>query len=140
MCWHRRVIFSCNHFQWGAEVHSCVVQKLYISGEWTESCETMNSHPLHSLTVQTMCKKCERKTAKLEGTMSRTKLLMKDLNESLTRLKREVKRKDVVEALADVETLALWIPVSPVEEYHEKWLCSPIDFIERSQAKEAGGK
>ena len=76
----------------------------------------------------------------MEGTMSRTKLLMKELNESLTKLKKEVKRKDVVEALADVETLALWIPVSPVEEDHEKWLCSPIDFFERSRAKEVGGK
>lgn len=76
----------------------------------------------------------------MEGTMSRTKLLMKELNDSLTKLKKEVKRKDVVEALADVETLALWIPVSPVEEDHEKWLCSPIDFVERSRANEAGGK
>ena len=76
----------------------------------------------------------------MEGTMSRTKLLMKELNDSLTKLKKEVKRKDVVEALADVETLALWIPVSPVEEDHEKWLCSPIDLIERSRANEAGGK
>ena len=76
----------------------------------------------------------------MEGTISRTKLLMKELNDSLTKLKKEVKRKDVVEALADVETLALWIPVSPVEEDHEKWLCSPIDFIERSRAKEDGGK
>ncbi|PMD26598.1 hypothetical protein NA56DRAFT_539922, partial [Hyaloscypha hepaticicola] len=88
MCWHRRVIFSCNHFKWGGEVRPCAVQKLYIAGEWSESCETMNSHPLHSLTVQTMCKKCEQQRAKLEGTISRTRLLMKELNESLTKLKQ----------------------------------------------------
>jgi hypothetical protein len=64
-----------------------------MGGEWSEYCETMNSHPLHSLTVQSMCKKCERKKAKLEGTMSRMKLLMKELNESLSKLKKEEKRE-----------------------------------------------
>jgi hypothetical protein len=99
----------------------------------------MNSHPLHSLTVQKMCKKCERKRVKLEGTILRTKLLMKQLNDSLTNLKKEEKREGGKEALADVNSLAIWIPVSPTEEDHEKWLCSPIDFVERCRAREAGG-
>jgi hypothetical protein len=49
----------------------------------------MNSHPLHSVTVQIMCKKCEQKKAKLDGTMSKIKLLMKELNESLSKLKKK---------------------------------------------------
>ncbi len=70
--------------------------------------------------------------------MSRAKLLMKELNESLTKLKKEEKREAGEEALADVNALAIWIPVSPVEEDHEKWLCSPIDFVERCLVREAG--
>lgn len=93
-----------------------------MAGEWTESCEMMNSHPLHSLTVQTMCKNCDRKRSKLEGTISRTKLLVKELNESLTKLKKEEKRESGEEALARINALAIWIPLSPVQEDHEKWL------------------
>lgn len=55
---------------------------------------------------------------------------MKELNESLTKLKQEEEREDGEEALADTNALAILIPVSPVEEDHETWLCSPIDFME----------
>jgi hypothetical protein len=64
---------------------------------------------------------------------------MKELNESLTKLKKEEKSDCGEEALANVNALAIWIPVSPVEEDHEQWLCSPIDFVERCRATEAGG-
>lgn len=124
MCWHRRIIFSCNHYKWGTEVGPCTLQKLHSAGEWTEPCDTMNSHPLHSLTVQRMCKKCERKKAKLEGTMSRMKLLMEELNESLSKLKREEKRASG--EISPGNPRVIWTPVSPVEEDHEKWLCSPF--------------
>lgn len=92
----------------------------------------MNSHPLHSLTVQRMCKKCERKKAKLERAMSRMKLLMKELNESLSKLKKEERREGGKETLGTVGALELLVTVSPVEEDHEKWLCSPIDLDQRS--------
>ncbi len=49
----------------------------------------MNSHPLHSITVQKICKNCEKKKAKLEGTMSRLKLMIKELTVSVSRLKKE---------------------------------------------------
>lgn len=64
---------------------------------------------------------------------------MKELNESLTKLKKEERREDGEEALADVNALAIWIPVSPVVEDYEKWLCSPIDFVESCRAREVGG-
>jgi hypothetical protein len=124
MCWHQRIVFSCNHYKWGPEVSPCAFQKLYMGGEWSEHCETMNSHPLHSLIVQSLCKKCERKKAKLEGAMSRMKLLMKELNESLSKLKREEKREG--REISPVNPGALWIPVSPIEAAHEKWICSPL--------------
>jgi hypothetical protein len=85
-----------------------------------------------------MCKKCERKKVKLEGTISRMKLLMKELNESLSKLKKEGKREDGKEWLVTAETLALLTPVSLVEEDHEKWLCSPIDLDYRSRLLEYG--
>jgi hypothetical protein len=132
MCWHQRIIYSCNHYTWGAEITPCALEKLYRAGEWSEPCETMNSHPLHSLTVQKLCKKCQRKRSKLEGTMSRLKALMKELNESLSKLKKEETRaqEPPLISIAGVE----WIPVSPVDEDDEKWLCSPFLLDEKSFA------
>ncbi|KAE9372241.1 hypothetical protein N431DRAFT_456979 [Stipitochalara longipes BDJ] len=124
MCWHRRIIYSCNHYAWGAEITPCALEKLYRAGEWSETCDTMNSHPLHSLTTQKPCKKCERRKVKLEGTMSRLRLLMKQLNESVSKLKKEETREQrpLLVSIAGVQ----WIPVSPVEEDDEEWLCSPF--------------
>ena len=84
----------------------------------------MNSHPLHSLAVQLMCKRCERKKVKLEGTMSRMKLLMKELNDSLSKLKKEEQREGG--EISPGNPGALWIPVSTIEAAHEKWISTPL--------------
>lgn len=57
----------------------------------------MNSHPLHSVHAQKLCQKCDKKKAKLEGTTSKLKLLMKELNDSVARLKKEEKEENEVE-------------------------------------------
>jgi hypothetical protein len=74
----------------------------------------MNSHPLHSLAVQTTCKRCLKQQTKLDGTMSRLKLVMKELNESLSRLKNEEKTEGE-EVLPDIDE-GLQEPASPVKE------------------------
>jgi len=90
------------------------IQKLYLAGEWSEPCDNMNSHPLHSLAVQTTCKRCLKQQTKLDGTMSRLKLVMKELNESLSRLKNEEKTEGG-EVLPDIDE-GLQEPASPVKE------------------------
>lgn len=60
------------------------------------------------------------------------KLLMKELNESLLKLQKEEKREGEEEMPATVKAIASLIPVSPIEEDHEKWICSPIEFEEKS--------
>jgi hypothetical protein len=71
-----------------------------------------------------MCKRCERKKVKLEGTMSRMKLLMKELNDSLSKLKKEEQREGG--EISPGNPGALWIPVSTIEAAHEKWISTPL--------------
>jgi len=87
----------------------------------------MNSHPLHSLAVQTTCKRCLKQQTKLDGTMSRLKLVMKELNESLSRLKNEEKTEGE-EVLPDIDE-GLQEPASPVKKNNEQSLCSAIFVI-----------
>jgi hypothetical protein len=75
----------------------------------------MNSHPLHSIAVQKMCKKCEKKNTKIAGTVSRLKLVIKELNESLDRLKKEEAREGVEELLGTDRLMPSPIsPISPI--------------------------
>lgn len=45
----------------------------------------MNAHPLHSISVEVVCKKCERKKLTTASVMLRAKLVLKDLRETVTR-------------------------------------------------------
>lgn len=54
----------------------------------------MNSHPLHSVNVQRQCKKCLESKVKIDGTMSRLKCTLRELNESMVRLRKEVESED----------------------------------------------
>jgi len=49
----------------------------------------MNAHPLHSIVLERYCDVCQNKKGKLDGTMLRLKLMMKEINDSVERLKTE---------------------------------------------------
>jgi len=64
--------------------------------------------------------------------MSRLKLLMKELNESLSKLKKE----ESGETTAPLVSIAgvQWTPVSPIEEEDEEWVCAPFMLDQTSFA------
>jgi hypothetical protein len=88
MCHHKRFVFSCGHFSWGAQVKACELENIFLAGKWHVACETMWSHPLHSVRVHALCEDCELKRAKTAGTMTKLKLAMKELNETVGRLQK----------------------------------------------------
>jgi hypothetical protein len=89
MCIHNRIVYTCGHFGWADEVRVCNVQEAFQSGCCSEECDTMHSHPLKTYKVQKLCKTCDEKKKKMEGTVSRLKTAIVELNESVQRLRKE---------------------------------------------------
>jgi hypothetical protein len=90
MCFHRRIIYTCGHDGWGTEVAACNHQQAFQEGSWLVACPDMFAHPLHSLKLQTKCKKCCRNSAKAARTadkLAQVKLAMAVLNETVQKLK-----------------------------------------------------
>lgn len=87
MCWNNRVIYSCGHDRWGIQIRACEVQKAFDNGTDQTECDTMNSHPLHCRKVSPVCKKCSKKTSRLNSRIGAAKLMMKEVNETVERLR-----------------------------------------------------
>ena len=111
MCYHKRQVYICGHFGWGPEVRPCAAQNAaqqdFREGKISKQCDIMFAHPAQSIKLQILCQNCENKKMKTEGTMSKVKLAMKQLNDSISRLKAGEARD------ADVPVVS---PVSPVEK------------------------
>jgi hypothetical protein len=88
MCHHKRFVFNCGHFSWGAEVLACNRQSDFAEGKVLLPCETMWSHPLHSLKVGTLCKDCDLKRRKTAGVMTKLKSALRELNETVARCQK----------------------------------------------------
>jgi hypothetical protein len=52
---------------------------------------------MHSLKVQKDCRDCDLRRRKMAGTMSKLKLAMKELNDTVTRLRKRSTTEDVEE-------------------------------------------
>lgn len=81
MCYHKRMLFSCGHFSWGHEVRACSVEKAFRLGILTEACDTMFSHPMHSLKFAELCQDCAGKKTKQDGTVSTVKERLQELHQ-----------------------------------------------------------
>ena len=86
MCHHKRIVYCCWHFGWGTQVKACVLEKAFLDGFCLLPCDTMWSHPLHSIKVDTVCKDCDFKRQKARGAMTKLKVAMQELNETVSRL------------------------------------------------------
>ncbi|TGO78643.1 hypothetical protein BELL_0059g00130 [Botrytis elliptica] len=105
MCIHKRMIFiQCGHTRWGTEVKACN-QKLAFDTSPTTSidCDTMYSHPIHTVKITEVCKSCEIKRSNTDRTAEKLKQALKDIRESVARME---KMQKVVETAkkAEVDT------------------------------------
>lgn len=68
-------------------MRACEVQKAFNEGLGGE-CDRMNSHPFCTYKVERFCGSCEVKRRRMERTMSKLKLAVKDMKESIKRLQK----------------------------------------------------
>ncbi|KAF7899251.1 uncharacterized protein EAF01_008464 [Botrytis porri] len=105
MCIHKRMIFiQCGHTRWGSEVKACN-QKLASDTSPTTSidCDTMYSHPMHTVKITEVCKTCEIKRSNTDRTTEKLKKALKDIRESVTRMEKMQRVVETTEK-AEVET------------------------------------
>ncbi|CCD53226.1 hypothetical protein BofuT4_P122450.1 [Botrytis cinerea T4] len=90
MCIHRRMIFTqCGHTRWGSEVKVCN-QKLAFDTSPTTSidCDTMYSHPLHTIKLIKVCKSCQIKRSNTDKIAEKLRQALKDIRESVERMEK----------------------------------------------------
>lgn len=79
MCFHRRVLFRCNHFVWLGISRSCDTEKEFKRGKTDVGCTVMWSHGFDTVRVQLKCPSCtaaeERDGFKLEVLKDRISVL-----------------------------------------------------------------
>jgi len=96
MCHHKRIVYSCGHFRWAEEVRACELQKAFEDSTWPKPCLTMLSHPFHTLRVENLCRGCElgKRKRKMAGTMTKLKQAMRELNETVQRLRKATRNEE----------------------------------------------
>jgi hypothetical protein len=117
MCFHKRIVFLCSHFGWADEIRACDTQKSFLNGSKKVECETMWSHPLHSIKAQKNCKVCAAKQEKTDATVSTLKERLRALSETVARLQRtedaeekEEEKEIDLDAEADAEAFPCVAP------------------------------
>lgn len=88
MCNYRRNVFTCGHFGWGAQVRACPLEQAFIDGSWPVPCNTLWSHPLHSVKVGVLCKGCDLKRRRTTRALTKLKSAMQELHETVERLQK----------------------------------------------------
>lgn len=63
MCYHKRVVFQCNHSSFGKMTRKCFLQLAYKNGECEFPCGKRDFNPLQSIKVQVICHGCSVKVA-----------------------------------------------------------------------------
>ncbi|RDL38530.1 uncharacterized protein BP5553_02870 [Venustampulla echinocandica] len=109
MCYHKRMVFSCGHFSWGHEVRACNVEVAFRLGILREECDTMFSHPMHSLKLPKLCQGCAGKKTKQDGTVSTVKERLQELHQVVGKWSKKDERNEDghKEKEAEVEFLEL---------------------------------
>ncbi|PVH84228.1 hypothetical protein DL98DRAFT_351213, partial [Cadophora sp. DSE1049] len=88
MCYHRRTVYSCRHNGWARRVRTCNLQKAFLDGSFSQECEIMNAHPLHSVKVETVCQACSKKQRKTAATLSKIRSELRTLNEKVAKAQK----------------------------------------------------
>ncbi|KAJ8070843.1 hypothetical protein OCU04_001206 [Sclerotinia nivalis] len=116
MCIHKRMIFTqCGHSRWGKELKACDQElAFHISPNTSISCDTMYSHPMHTVKINQLCKVCVIKRDNTDRTAEKLKQALKDIRESVERMEKiqamfVTEKKTSVDAdFDDVEALESW--------------------------------
>ncbi|KAI9647309.1 hypothetical protein NHQ30_003694 [Ciborinia camelliae] len=104
MCTAKRIISTqCGHAIWGKVVRVCEQQIAFQTSPTTSiECDTLFSHPIHSLKIDRLCKECENKRGLLTRTTEKCKQALKDIRESVERMEEKIQAKKKVQAEKEV--------------------------------------
>lgn len=86
---YKRYIFSCKHYVLGDITRPCVLEMDYNDGLTNKTCDMRYANQLTSYNVEMMCSKCQKKRQATDSTMSKLKLTLQDLNQTLSRIKED---------------------------------------------------
>ncbi len=89
MCYHKRIIYtSCGHSGWAAEVRACEFHPKNKNRSSSTSCDTMYSHPFHTLRVEKFCGRCIINRENTSEKVLKVREWMKDLKSDVDRLRK----------------------------------------------------
>ncbi len=94
MCFHRRLVFSCNHHVWLGITRPCPVEESFDRGEIDTGCSVRWSHGFDTVRIQSECPKCLERQAGEQFRLGVIKDQIKVLKEHLRMIKGEEAIKD----------------------------------------------
>ena len=94
MCFHRRLVFSCNHHAWLGITRPCPVEESFNRGEVDTGCSVRWSHGFDTIRIQSGCPKCLERQAGEQFRLGVVKDQIRVLKEHLGMIKGAEAIKD----------------------------------------------
>lgn len=88
MCYHKRVVFQCNHSSFGKMTRKCFLQLAYENGECESPCGKRDFNPIQSIKVQVLCHGC---SVKVTDQIHKIATIKQKIAEAKAKLKVDVK-------------------------------------------------
>jgi hypothetical protein len=119
MCFHKRLLFGCSHYEWLGLTRACELEESYNRGEVHVGCSVRWSHGFDTVRIEEKCPKCAEKDASDNHRLAVLKEKIKVLKENLRLVKGVSEIKDDNRDVARDSTLpgsdeAVRVPSSPV--------------------------
>lgn len=94
MCFHKRLVFSCNHHAWLNLTRPCALEESFNRGEVDTGCGVKWSHGFDTVSIQASCRECARVQASHKTRLSEAKDRIKALKAKLKTIKEVGEAKD----------------------------------------------
>ncbi len=94
MCFHKRLVFACNHHAWLNLKRPCALEESFNRGEVDMGCTVKWSHGFDTISIQACCRKCIRVQASHKNRLSEAKEKIKALKAKLKTIKEVAEAKD----------------------------------------------
>lgn len=104
MCYHRRLIFGCNHHAWLEITKPCEVEEAFNSGQADTGCDRQWSHPFHVIRIQSKCGQCVKRQKGDNFQLGTVKDRIKAIKERLERIKGKKELPSIDTVLQESES------------------------------------
>ncbi|KAK4240670.1 hypothetical protein C8A03DRAFT_31160, partial [Achaetomium macrosporum] len=87
MCFHKRLLFGCSHYEWLGLTRPCELEESYNRGEVQVGCSVKWSHGFDTIRIEDKCPECAEKGANDNYRLGVLKEQIKVLKEHLRLIK-----------------------------------------------------